>query len=237
MRLPLVMPVRIATILLTAATALCAGDFFEQFWPEADIYVRTGRDSRLFFLASANRTQETGRSDGQWGAHMDFFLAPLFKDRAPRHSEIAPDKFLMIRAGYLYNKTAATSSKPASVENIGVIEATPRYYLPAKVLLSNRNRGELGFVKGDFQPKYRNRLKLERTSRLQKEWSLTPYAYAEVFYDWRYDGFTRQRYAAGNVLEFNKRVALDTYYLRQEDSRAKVRGLNVIGMTIELYLR
>ena len=123
------------------------------------------------------------------------------------------------------------------IENWAVIEMTPRFYLPAKTLLSDRNRGDLGFINGAFQPRYRNRLKLERTRRLRKEWSLTPYAYAEVFYDWRYNGFTRQRYAAGNVVEFNKRVALDGYYLRQEDSRAKVKGMNVFGLTLEVFLR
>ena len=143
-----------------------------------------------------------------------------------------------MRAGYFAYKTEATSSKPSSVENYAEMEATPRFYLPAKILMSDRNRGDLGFINGAFQPRYRNRLKLERTSRLQKkEWSLTPYAYVEVFYDWRYNAFTRQRYAAGNVVEFNKRLALDAYYLRQEDSRAKVKGMNVIGLTLEVFLR
>ena len=237
MRLSLVMPLRIVMILLTAATALCAGNFFEQFWPEADIYVRTGRDTRLMFMGSGVRTAEDGRADGSFGVFVDYFVAPLLKEREHRHSAISPDKFLALRAGYFAYKTEATSSKPSSIENYAEMEATPRFYGPAKLLLSDRNRGDLGFINGAFQPRYRNRLKLERTRRLRKEWSLTPYAYAEVFYDWRYNGFTRQRYAAGNVVEFNKRVALDGYYLRQEDSRAKVKGMNVFGLTLEVFLR
>ena len=223
-------------ILLTAATALCAGNFFEQFWPEADIYVRTGRDTRLMFMGSGVRTAEDGRADGSFGVFVDYFVAPLLKEREHRHSAISPDKFLALRAGYFAYKTEATSSKPSSIENYAEMEATPRFYGPAKLLLSDRNRGDLGFTNGEFEPRYRNRLKLERTSRFGQR-SLTPYAYAEVFYDWRYDGFTRQRYAAGSVFEFNKRVALDGYYLRQEDLKAKVKGMNVFGLTLEVFLR
>jgi hypothetical protein len=232
----LAVPLRIVTILLAAAVGVYAGDIFEQFWPEADVYINTGHDTRLMFLGSGTRTQEVGRSDGQLGVYMDFFLAPLLKERETRHTQIAPDKFLMFRVGYLYNKTVATSTKPSVVENWAVIDLTSRFYLSYKILLSDRNRGDLGFTNGEFEPRYRNRLRLERTWRIAKR-SLTPYAHAEVFYDWRYDGFTRQRYAAGNVFEFNKRVALDGYYLRQEDSKAKVKGMNVFGLTLEVYLR
>src|SRR5664280_727926 len=117
-----VMPVRILMILLAATAAVCAGDIFEQFWPEADVYVKTGHDTRMVFLGSGTRTQEVGRSDGQLGVNMDFFLAPLLKEREHRHTEIAPDKFLIFRAGYLFNKTEATSSKPSVIENWAVIE-------------------------------------------------------------------------------------------------------------------
>ena len=37
---------RIVLILLTAGSSLCAGDFFGQFWPEADFYLRTGKKIR-----------------------------------------------------------------------------------------------------------------------------------------------------------------------------------------------
>ena len=49
--------------------------------------------------------------------------------------------------------------------------------------------------------------------------ALTPYAYAEAFYDWRYDVWHRFRYAAGAEWELNRRVVLEGYYLRQRDRR------------------
>jgi hypothetical protein len=47
---------RILLILFTAATALPAGGFLDQFWPEANVYVNTRpRNSRLFFVAAGTR--------------------------------------------------------------------------------------------------------------------------------------------------------------------------------------
>ena len=37
---------RSVLILLMAGSSLCAGDFFGQFWPEADVYLRTGKKIR-----------------------------------------------------------------------------------------------------------------------------------------------------------------------------------------------
>jgi len=224
-------------VLLTAASALSAGDFFEQFWPEVNLYVGAGQNTRFFFVASGTQVREQGRSDGQLGAHMDFFLAPVFKNRSRRHPEVGPNKFLMARVGYLYNRTPATSTSPSSGESTVDIELTSRFYLPAKILLTNRNRGDLVFSHGAFEPRYRNRMQFERTYELGRTMSLTPYTYAEVFYDWRYNAFSRQRYATGNVMQFNRHVALDGYYIRQEDSRAQERSTNIAGLALQFFVR
>jgi hypothetical protein len=235
MRRSLVMPVRIVLILVMATTALYAGDWYDQLWPETDVFVGTGQHSRLFFLVAGTRTKPDGYSDGQLGVHMDFYLAPLRKSRAARRPDIARDKFLMVRVGYLFGKTPHDSPNPFT-EHTLLIEMTPRYFLPKGILLSDRNRGDLRFLDGAFVPRYRNRLKVERTFQLGKR-ALTPYAHAELFYDWRYNAFTRQRYSAGGELEINKRVVLEAYYLRQEDSRASVKGTNVLGLGLQLYFQ
>jgi hypothetical protein len=229
------MPFRIVAILVMAATALCAGDWYDQIWPETDIFVGTGEHSRLFFLIAGTRTKQDGYTDGQLGAHLDFFVAPLRKSRATRRPDIAREKFLMIRTGYLFGRTPANSPNPFT-EHTFLMEMTPRYFLPKGILLSDRNRGDLRFVNGEFLPRYRNRMKFERTFQLGRR-AFTPYAHAEVFYDWRYDAFTRQRYTAGGEFEVNKRVVLEGYYLRQEDSRASEKGTNVVGLALQLYFR
>lgn len=220
---------------LLTSTVLQAGDWYDQFWPEANVFVRTGQNSRLFLLGAGTRTKEEGYSDGQLGAHMDFYFAPIVSGRAERHPDVARNKFLMVRAGYLFGKTPKGSSNPFT-EHTGVIEVTPRYYLPKQVLVSDRNRGDLRFLDGDFVPRYRNRLKIERTFPVGGRY-LTPYAHAEVFYDWQYNAFHRQRYTAGGEFEINKRFVVEGYYLRQHDSRSSVRTMNVVGVALQFYLR
>jgi len=237
MRLSRAMPLRIVTILLTAASAMKAGDFFAQFWPEVNLFVRAGQNTRFYFVGSGTRVKEGGRSDGQLGAHMDFFLAPMFRSRERMHPELGPNKFLMARVGYLYNRTPESTTSPAYGEHTIDVEMTPRFYLPAKVLATDRNRGDLGFSQGEFKPRYRNRLQFERSCETGRTMSLTPYVYVEVFYDWRYNAFSRQRYAAGNVVQFNKHVAVDGYYLRQEDSKAQTKGTNIVGVALQFFVR
>jgi hypothetical protein len=136
------MTARIIFIFLVAATAMRAGDWYDQLWPETNVYVTTSQHSRLFLLAASTRTRQEGYSDGQLGAHMDFYFAPIFDARAERHPDIAHHKFLMVRAGYLYGRTPKDSSDPFT-EHTALIEMTPRYYLPKQILISDRNRGDM----------------------------------------------------------------------------------------------
>jgi hypothetical protein len=45
-----------------------------EFWPEADVFVKLSENLRLFFLASGTRIEEQGNNDGSLGVHIDFFL-------------------------------------------------------------------------------------------------------------------------------------------------------------------
>jgi len=90
----------------------------------------------------------------------------------------------MIRAGYYFVRTPSGSPDP-STEQTPTLETHLRVPLPYLMLLTDRNRFDFRFVDGDYQPRYRNRLKLERSFKV---WRLevNPYAYAEAFYDWEW---------------------------------------------------
>jgi hypothetical protein len=105
--------------------------------------------------------------------------------------------------------------------------------LPGKLILVDRNRGELRWVRGQaFSGRYRNRLWLERDC--QVGWLVfTPYLYDEVFYDSRYGAITQNRYAAGIQVPAGLHVVLDTYFRRQDQRQAPSR--HAIGLTLNLY--
>ncbi|MBI4892257.1 MAG: DUF2490 domain-containing protein [Acidobacteria bacterium] len=220
------------TLPLLPAT-LHAGLLADQFWPEAKVYIKLSPTSRIYLQAAGTRTREEGYTDGQLGAHMDFYFEPLVKGREMRHPDVARNKMLMIRAGYVYGKTP-TNSKDPWTEQTALIEVTPRFFLPKLILVENRLRGDLRFLDGVFTPRFRERLRVERTFKVKAK-SLTPYVEVETFYDWRYNSFHRQRYDVGVEWVLRKWLVLEGYYLRQQDSRSSVKGMNVGGLVLQFY--
>jgi Protein of unknown function (DUF2490) len=206
---------------------------FDQLWPEVNAFLKLNDNSRLFFLYAGTRVQQGGYSDGQLGAHVDLFLAPISKIRLQRHPDVARNRFLSIRLGYLYGKTPEDSPDPF-VEHTPTIEITPRYYFPKGILVTNRNREDFRFLDGVYTPRYRNRLKVERSFQTQA-FAITPYAHAEAFYDRRFDSFHRFRFAAGGEIQFHQHFVVEGYYLRQQDPHSSPRGLNVAGVGIQFY--
>ena len=207
-------------------------------WPEVDAFVKLGENSRLFFLCAGTKVKEQGYSDGALGAHVDIFTSPVFKSRLERtahRADVARNKFLQLRIGYLYSRSAKSSSNQF-VEHTPTFEASPRFYLAKHILITSRVRGDFRFVDGVFTPRLRYREKVERSFHIAKT-ALTPYVHAETFYDWRYDVWHRFRYAAGAEWELNRHVVLEGYYLRQRDNRSSTRYLNAIGVALQLYIR
>jgi len=208
---------------------------FDQLWPETNVYVKLNDSSRLFFLVAGTRTKAEGYTDGQLGAHVDLFARPFFfKNRYSRHPDIARNKFLMVRLGYLFGATPPDSPKPF-VEHTPTFELIPRFYFK-RLLVTNRSRMDFRFIDGAFTPRYRQRLKLEGTFPVGRL-SLTPYAHAEAFYDWRWNVFHRFRFSAGAEIQVARRVVLEGYYLHQIDTRSSSRNQNIVGVAIQFYLR
>lgn len=227
--------VRLTVLPLAVLATAHASDWPDQVWPEAKIYIKTGQANRIYLQYASTRTREDGYSDGQIGAHMDFYFAPLFKGRELRHPDASRNKMVMIRTGYYYAKTPPDSADPFT-EHTALIEFTPRFFLPKQVLIENRFRGDFRFLDGVYTPRFRDRVRGERTFPLPKT-SLTPYGEFEAFYDWRYHAFHRQRYSAGAEWLLHKHFVLEGYYLRQHDSQSSREWTDVIGFVLQFYLR
>jgi len=220
------------------ASMAMAQESSNEIWPEIDTFVKLNEHSRVFLLSSGTRTKEQGYSDGTLGVHLDLFTSPVFKSRlarTARRADVARNKFLQLRIGYLYSRSSKYSSNKFS-EHTPTIEVTPRYYFPKQILITSRVRSDLRLVDGVFTPRLRYRQKLERTLQLGRM-AITPYAHAEAFYDWRYDVWHRFRYTTGAEWEFSRRVVLEGYYVRQRDNRSSTKYLNAAGVVLQLYFR
>ena len=220
------------------ASMATAQETSNEIWPELNTFVKLNEHARLFLLGSGTRTKEQGYSDGTLGVHVDLFTSPLFKvrlERTAQRADVARNKFLQFRIGYLYSRSAKSSSTQFS-EHTPTVEMSARFYFQKQLLITGRVRNDLRFVDGVFTPRLRYRQKLERTMQLGRT-ALTPYAHAEAFYDWRYDAWHRFRYTAGAEWELNRRVVLEGYYVRQRENRSSTKYLNAAGVVFQLYFR
>jgi hypothetical protein len=224
--------VALIPVLLQAQTS----DTRQELWPEADVYVNVNSESRFYFSYSATRESElSDYANGQVGGYYDFYMLPLVRRRLRETPDAARDKFLMFRVGYAYSQTPPGASKP-STQQIPTVEADPRAPLPWDMLLTDRNRLELRIVNGDFEPEYRNRLRLERSFRTGR-FVLTPYTDVEAFYSWKYHAFDEVRYTAGLEWQMVRFLVLEGYYTRQRDTKSLPQYVNALGLTLQLHLR
>jgi hypothetical protein len=223
-------------ILLFTVAPASAQETENQLWPEIDAFVKLSSKTRLFFIYSATRPSDVSTySDGQVGGYLDFYTFPVLGARVRRHADDARSKSLMVRAGYLLDRTPF-GSENTSVTHMPTVEAHGRVTLPGKVLLSDRNRFDFRIVNGDYRPRYRNRLKAERTFKLGR-FELNPYTHYEIFYSWRSNTFNRFRLSAGMEWTVTRRFVLESYYSRQRDTGPPESFTNAVGLVAQFYLR
>lgn len=204
-----------------------------EFWPELGIYIQQGEVFRIIFVDIALSNAATHAWKGNFTTFLEVGLKPVFRHELRNRADAYRNKYLTVRAGYRY-MTGLTPGDSYS-ENRGIVEITSRYLLPWGLIVSDRNRGEFRFIKGEaFSSRYRNRLRIERDFKLGA-FEFTPYIYDEVFYDTRYDQWTPNRYAFGLQLPAGPHVVLEPYYLRQDGNRSNPPHVNVLGFKFNLY--
>ena len=83
--------------------------------------------------------------------------------------------------------------------------------------------------------RYRNRLQIDHPIGPAKK-KISLFVSDEVFYDWSFNAWVRNRAAIGVTKVWNKHVTLDLYYMRQNDARSFPGDLHIIGTTWRLKL-
>jgi uncharacterized protein DUF2490 len=224
------------SLLLVAPPAVNAQEpaTSNEFWPEIDVYINLKPKIRLFLLGTVSKSVEDG----------ELFNARAFESQIGVHVDYIPNHHVILRAGYRFGSSVGETSEPFREHRL-LTEQTLRKMLPGDLLLSDRNREDFRFLKGDFSFRYRNRVTIEREFQLKKR-TITPYISGELFYDTRYDIWNRNRWAAGvqtslrrglvrKLLLPKRQVILDLYYLRQNDSRSDTPHVNAIGASLALH--
>lgn len=120
-------------------------------------------------------------------------------------------------------------------ENRLSLPLTVRFDLD-KFKLSDRNLFERRLRNSGLKAtRYRNRFQVDHPIGPAKL-NLSLFVADEVFYDWSFNRWVRNRFTVGGSKVFNKHFTQDFYYLRQNDSFSFPGDLNVIGTTLRLRL-
>ena len=218
--------------LLALADPAAAQDVSTQFWPEIDTFVRLSDDMRIYVPASNTREgTDDSDQDGTVGAYLDYYTSPIGKLNLVGPANAARRHRLLLRAGYGY--TAGDDGQPAT--STLTAEATGRMSIPWELLLSDRNRFDLAFTGGDFDPRYRNRLRLERNVDLGKP-TLTPYVYGEFFYSFDEGDWYKIRAAVGLEVHLWERFVPEVYFQR-DYINGPSGDVNGFGLVLSIYLR
>lgn len=216
-----------------AQPARAQDDAQNELWSEVDVYAGLSPSSRLFFLASVTRAEEVDYREASVGAHVDFFLKPILRPGLRHTPDVDKRRYLSFRLGYRYAQ-ALGEDADSYREHRPLAEATGRVYLPGNVVFLNRSRFDARRVNGEWSWRYRNRSRIEREI---PAWSraLNPYVMVEFYYDSRHDAWIRERYFAGMEWPLGRKAALDTYFVRQDDSRSSPAHVNAFGVALNLF--
>ena len=223
---------RALVFVLTLDAPAAAQEINTQFWPEIDTFVRLSDDMRIYVPASKTREGlDDSDQDGTAGIFLDYYASPITKLRLAGPANAPRMRRLLLRAGYSY--TAGGDGQPAT--NALAAEATGRLLLPGEFLISNRNRFDLNFTGGEFDPRYRNRLRFERTVVICGP-SLTPYVYGEAFYSFNDGDWFKIRAAAGLEFHLWERFVPEVYFQR-DFNKGSTPDVNGVGLVLSIYLR
>ena len=202
-----------------------------QFLLEIDAYSKLQPDIRFNF--QAKETREAGDPiQAEVGPGFDFFLKPLVRLKEITLFDLDDSKArpLQLSVGFRY---VPSVDKP-HLERM-VISATPHLPLVAKILLSDRNRTDLDWEKGQFSWRYRNRISLERTFSI-RSYHPAPYVSGESFYQSQYQKWSTTAFYAGCLFPMGKHYEFDPYYEHQNiTGKRPNQQLNQVGLILDLY--
>jgi hypothetical protein len=150
--------------------------------PEVDVYVHVADDTRLILQVQETSIPGDGFSSIAVGGCVDWFAAPFVR------SLVSPDQALTralnFRLGVRYSGTLDPGTIGSSQVLAIQLDATPRYFLPWSILVSNRNRLQARWRLGTSDPfsfRYQGRLQVQREFDVGGV-GLTPFVNAEFIW-------------------------------------------------------
>jgi hypothetical protein len=202
-----------------------------QVLPEVDTYFKLRSDLRVSFQAKQTR-EASDPVQAEIGPSLDFYLKPLFhlKDIAAFDLDDSKSRSLVFSVGYRYLPQA--NGAPATNR----MEPVVTFRFPMKrFLLTDRNRADLDWKRGNFTWRYRNRFEIEKVLAV-RSYHPALYASAEFFYETQYSKWSDTAIYAGCLFPIGKHLEFNPYYEHQNiTGKSPNQQLNQLGLVLSLY--
>ncbi len=200
--------------------------------PEVSIYRTHNNYLRSRFSTAATWSKEGGDfTSAAFEYDLDLGLASFFRRYVFKDPNAEKSKRVSFRAGYAY--IPDLTKKGDADEKRVIAEATFRFPLGNKWLMSDRNRMDFRNIEGTESSRYRNRLRFERNIALGG-FKTTPYSNAEAYYDGKADKWNRLDATIGAEFPWRYSTILEAYVIWQFER--SVSDNQTIGLTLQKHL-
>jgi hypothetical protein len=135
-------------------------------------------------------------------------------------------KYVTVVPNYLYIGMQPFEGRRIFENRLSLLTAVR--FPVGRFTITDRNLFERRIRRPLNSTRYRNRLQVEHPIG-PKDYKLSLYVSDEVFYDWSFDAWVRNRAAIGVSKVVNKHMTVELYYMRQNDSHSIPGDLHVIG--------
>jgi len=201
-----------------------------EFDPGVTVAVDLNRLVRLDFATGREKNEDLASARWRAAAGISFRIKPLSTAISDLIDSDKQHRWVF-GAGYEYSKTSAAQVR---IEHRVLLEATFRYDLPFKVLLTNRNRFELRWVDNGFHVRYRNKLMFERPIRFDRL-KLTPMGAAEAIWDQRYNNWNTFKFIGGTQVRLIRHTSVDLLYERQHCVICSEPNTNIFSVSFNVF--
>ncbi len=223
--------VRLALILVWFSLAARAQSRTD-WWPQFYTYVGLTPTIQVSAQANGTITSDSPNQQLILGPSIDFSLAPFLLPRV-KTLDNTRNNYLNFRLAYRY---VATVGDRSSHSHRGIVELTPRFPLPGKLVLADRNQLVLVGDQQGVSWLYRNRVNLARsfqTGRL----TFTPYVRGQVTYDSEPGAWVRYNCGVGSTFKVNTHLQLEPFYRHVGNIESTARPVNGLGLKVQLFFR
>jgi hypothetical protein len=197
-----------------------------EFWPAVKLNFDLPKGLRLQLIAERHDGEGEKKLQSKFGALVSFRMKRIAKNLL---EGVDSEEGYYVTVGVGYERLQP------SAENRLVIQATPRHMPGAGILITDRSRLEFRWLKSSYDFRYRNKLSVQRTFKIEK-FRLTPHAYGEIYWARNLHAFNQNEYGFGVQIPYKHRFMVDTYLQRQNCNTCKQERVKVLGLSLNIFL-